>query len=285
MSDPNHLAFRIMSPFEIYLRTGRRVKSMAEIEQISLKFNPWHDPNDGRFTYSGAGSSSGGNHRQSSSGASRTRQLPPQTPSHPRDAFRNGGGSAGGGGATGTWNTSFPQAAQTTTIPERNAAVIAAALRSKPLGLRTPVVQNPPPVQHSFESNGYRFDIDTIDRTQSVSGLLKLDNSQSRSRQAQSRAGGLHRKPSDEGGHYVALRFGGPPIPENHFAQDRNFNRGAYRVIEDKWAKALALGHRVSVKIVPAYKGPSARPEEIVVQWKIDGNYNHKIFPNTFGGK
>ena len=37
-----------MSPFEYYLRTGRRIVPAAELE---TKFNPWHDPEDGRFTF------------------------------------------------------------------------------------------------------------------------------------------------------------------------------------------------------------------------------------------
>ncbi len=39
-----------MSPFSIYLRTGRRVTG-----SIQTKFNPWHDPDDGRFTFAGRG--------------------------------------------------------------------------------------------------------------------------------------------------------------------------------------------------------------------------------------
>lgn len=37
--------------FSIWLRTGQR-PSASDIE---LKFNPWHDPEDGRFTFAGAG--------------------------------------------------------------------------------------------------------------------------------------------------------------------------------------------------------------------------------------
>lgn len=41
------------SDFEIYLRTGRRIA--AERDVTELKFNPWHDPDDGRFTFAGQG--------------------------------------------------------------------------------------------------------------------------------------------------------------------------------------------------------------------------------------
>lgn len=38
------------SAFEIYLRTGRRLPTGVEV-----KFNPWHDPENGRFTFAGSG--------------------------------------------------------------------------------------------------------------------------------------------------------------------------------------------------------------------------------------
>ena len=42
-----------MSAFEIWVRWGRIVD---EPEEIETKFNPWHDPDDGRFTFAGQGS-------------------------------------------------------------------------------------------------------------------------------------------------------------------------------------------------------------------------------------
>ena len=42
------------SAFEFYVRTGRRIA-----EHLETKFNPWHDPNDGRFTFAGQGMSFG----------------------------------------------------------------------------------------------------------------------------------------------------------------------------------------------------------------------------------
>lgn len=38
------------SAFELYVRTGRWVA-----EPVETKFNPWHDPDDGRFTFAGQG--------------------------------------------------------------------------------------------------------------------------------------------------------------------------------------------------------------------------------------
>jgi LysM repeat protein len=76
--------------FDIYLRTGMRVAA-ADIE---IKFNPWHDPDDGRFTFAGRGryfaqgsrptaNSSGGHTRPTSSdraGAARLSKFDPKNP-------------------------------------------------------------------------------------------------------------------------------------------------------------------------------------------------------------
>lgn len=42
--------------FELYLRTGLRFPP----GDVELKFNPWHDPDDGRFTFAGQGRYFGG---------------------------------------------------------------------------------------------------------------------------------------------------------------------------------------------------------------------------------
>jgi GH24 family phage-related lysozyme (muramidase) len=54
---------RRMSAFEIYLRTGRRLPDQPEL--VETKFNPWHDPEDGRFTFAGQGRHFGGGHVRS----------------------------------------------------------------------------------------------------------------------------------------------------------------------------------------------------------------------------
>ncbi len=76
--------------FSQWLRTGR-LASIRGPEGIELKFNPWHDPADGRFTfagsgrYHGAGSASQSN-RASGSAARVYRDKPakPQTVTKPR---------------------------------------------------------------------------------------------------------------------------------------------------------------------------------------------------------
>lgn len=91
-----------------------------------------------------------------------------------------------------------------------------------------------------------------------------------RSRAAQAQAGGSDRRPTDDGGHYIAARFNGPTDAFNHFAQDATFNRGEYRLLEDQWARAKRAGRDVTVKIVPSYDGLSKRPAVINIWFKID---------------
>lgn len=55
---------RRMSTLEVYLRTGRRVADEAEL--VQTKFNPWHDSENGRFTFAGRGRHFGGGHAGSS---------------------------------------------------------------------------------------------------------------------------------------------------------------------------------------------------------------------------
>lgn len=44
--------------FSLWLRTGRRVRD-PDNREIERKFNPWHDPRDGRFTFAESGVRSG----------------------------------------------------------------------------------------------------------------------------------------------------------------------------------------------------------------------------------
>jgi hypothetical protein len=101
-----------------------------------------------------------------------------------------------------------------------------------------------------------------------------------RSRAAQSRAGGADRRASDDGGHYIAPRFNGPTDAFNHFAQDANFNRGRYRVLEDEWARAKHADKVVRIRIVPVYEGSSRRPSYLNVWFWINGEQRSLQFPN-----
>lgn len=62
---------RRQSAFSSWLRTGR-LPLVRGPDGVELKFNPWHDPDDGRFTFAGSGTRSGsGNGRPSAAASGR----------------------------------------------------------------------------------------------------------------------------------------------------------------------------------------------------------------------
>lgn len=258
------------SAFSMWLRTGRI--QVEQADSFECKFNPWHDPVNGRFTFAGTGRYYGPTRTSSPVGA-------PQR-------FRGRGGSFGGGGATGTYSRPGPGLRAFAPVrrdlpparrsPSANVAAVAAAGDAAQLPRRRSAER---PWRRVMR-NGYEFQIDERQRTRRVSGTLTLGVAEGRSRRAQARVGGPDRRPSDDGGHYIAHRFNGPSEAFNHFAQDANFNRGGYRLLEDQWARARRNGQQVFVRITPIYAGNSRRPSVINVRFTIDGNAGSQKFPN-----
>lgn len=182
--------------------------------------------------------------------------------------FSGGGGSFGGGGASSS--EVWPATQANPTPAER-----VGAYGSQPQSRWRQVTRN-----------GYLFEIDEQNRTRRVSGEITFKPDQRRSRKAQRAAGGVDRRASDEGGHYIARRFNGPTEAFNHFAQDRNFNRSDYSRLEEEWARAKRAGKSVRVKIVPVYEVRSRRPSSLNVWFWIDGVGKSARFPNEpKGGK
>jgi hypothetical protein len=275
------------SAFDYYLRTGRRIALEAPCCTLETKFNPWHDPENGRFTFAGQGrhfpggplgqtrpqrsamfgGGSGGGGEASGSAHATLRA--------PKQPFHGRGGSFGGGGASGNWIEMPPQ----NPSPRPAGRMLEGAIRSPG---RTP--RPPPEPRLTVRNNGYEFSIDAHARTRLVTGGIRVQ-SQPRSRSAQANAGKPDRRTTDDGGHYIAARFNGPREWFNHFAQDANFNRGAYRALEDEWAKAVRSGKRVFVDIVPHYRGTSMRPYLLTVRWTIEGATFKRDLPNEKQGK
>jgi hypothetical protein len=257
MEQSNFLLSRIRIPserFGKYLRTGLCLNLDDAGDGVELKFNPWHDPATGRFTFKGGGDGTWG-------GGGFT---------------GGGGGSTGGGGASGSWGgPAKPQTArsgsQGIARPDKQGSSVVQSVAA-------PVTS---PAGTTVTRNGYTYQIDREGRTTRVSGTLTLNPDQARSRSAQAAAGGTDRLPTDDGGHYVAARFEGPTDSVNHFAQDANFNRGGYRVLESQWAKDVKQGDPVWVKIVPRYVGSSQRPSTIDVTFSVNGHSNFREFTNS----
>ena len=98
-------------------------------------------------------------------------------------------------------------------------------------------------------------------------------------------AGGADRRPTDDGGHYIAARLNGPTDLFNHFAQDANFNRGVFRILESEWDRDSRAGRKVFIMLVPHYVGSSQRPDSVLVTWSMNGKKRRRNFANESGGK
>jgi len=134
--------------------------------------------------------------------------------------------------------------------------------------------------------NGYTYKTDAQGRVTDVSGDLNVNKAQGRNQRAQSEAGGKDRLTDDQGGHFVGRRFDGPKDAINHFAQNGNFNMGAYRSLEHRWDKLLQEGRHVRVQLTPKYAGDSLRPESLKVKYWVDGVPQDPItFKNAPGGR
>lgn len=244
--------------FDAYLRTGRLIQKIGSEQPVEVKFNPWHDPDDGRFTFTGSGVYYGGN----------------GTASEPGEGY-------GGAGASGSWESSEPRSKPQ---PPKPGASREGARRLGSAPNRRPAQAQPKPWKQ-VTRNGYAYSIDQAGRTRLVSGSITLTSAPARSRTAQARAGGLDRRPTDDGGHYIAHRFNGPTDAFNHFAQNANFNRGGYRVLEDKWTAAKREGKHVQVTIIPSYNNSqSHRPSSIDVTYTINKNSYRISFANEVNG-
>lgn len=280
------------SGFAFWLRTGRW-PDRAPGAAIERKFNPWHDPDDGRFTFAGTGRhyGSGGQGRAGNPSSNGRRKRPPLRVDVPALPQRRPGQGMGGGGASGSWSDSpeasaNSQSTQNQGRAQSRTAVVADVLReSAGLEGQARAVLPFKRVAKSVVRHGYRFDIDNSGRTWKIEGTIVEDSKQSRSKQAQLQAGGKDRLPTDDGGHFIARRFKGPMEAFNHFAQDSEINRKIYAQLENQWAREHRKGEKVSIKIVPVYDGQSRRPTRLNI-WFTIGNEEHSLnLPNPRGAK
>lgn len=337
MNDSTQRGRRI-SAFEYWLRTGRRAPP------VQYKFNGWHDPDDGKFTFKGSGTYYG----QGSTGGdrlamARPRKSPTRQPGRGDDSWQGsgfiggGGGSFGGGGATGSgWETPDERRArevrqstpatspkldvqghtlgsiapkqnrqtQTQYSVRKGDTLSSIAARA---GVTTdqmmmvnslqdadkikagqtltiPARAGSQPGWVSVRAERLTFEIDQAGRTRVARGALGGPAS-ARSKKLQAEAGKPDRQATDDGGHIIAPRLGGPKAAYNHFAQDSNFNRGEYRVLEGTWAKALSEGKSVSVKIDVKYPTGSKRPNQLRVESTVAGTTKIRHFTNAKGGR
>ena len=64
-----------------------------------------------------------------------------------------------------------------------------------------------------------------------------------------------------------------------------NLNRGEWKALENRWAKALRKGKTVKVKIEPVYQGTDIRPIKFKISYSIDnGRFMQTKLLNQAGG-
>ncbi|WP_213716197.1 hemagglutinin repeat-containing protein [Cedecea lapagei] len=144
---------------------------------------------------------------------------------------------------------------------------------------------NKPKPNETYPVDGNKvFKTDDLGRTSSVEAKLSL-NTNDRNTYQQCKAGkcGIS---GDEGGHLIASIFNGPGEKINLVPMNGNLNKGAWKKMENDWAKALKDGKEVNVNIQPIYSGNNQRPDRIIVKYSIDGSRPVNIdFKNSPGGK
>lgn len=318
--------------FETYLRTGL----VRRAPPYELKYNPWHDPDDGRFTFRNSGQYFG----QGNAGfATRPRRDDPRVvkvrgakreaavqttdskifaPEHPRNhtVYRVRKGDTLTSIAAQRSGLRASDLSRLNALKQPDKLLIGQSLklpiqayldsgkkaRAKVMALAhyiethdgrlPPNPANPPTIQQQIDSewrterrNGHIYRIDLLNRTRFIFVDLSTTAVEGRSRAMQRAAGGADRLATDEGGHYVAPGLGGPPIWFNHFAQDRNFNRGEYRMMEKEWFAQRAAGKGGKAKIYPRFNGFTQRPYKLYIEYPIDGGVRKRHLSNRRGGK
>jgi hypothetical protein len=115
----------------------------------------------------------------------------------------------------------------------------------------------------------YIYETDSLGRIKEVrADYLKLTNREKRlphSSNSPAKLDGNH------AGHLIGDRFGGYPKLDNIISQSKATNTSSYKRLENKWAKALKDGKKLSVNITPNHSGSSSRPSSLTVEQVING--------------
>ena len=78
------------------------------------------------------------------------------------------------------------------------------------------------------------------------------------------------KRSKDHAGHLIGNRFGGSNDIDNLVSMKESINLGTFKILENKWAKALNEKKRVSVWIRIKYTKNSKRPNKFEVKYKIN---------------
>jgi hypothetical protein len=84
----------------------------------------------------------------------------------------------------------------------------------------------------------------------------------------------------DDAGHVIGHRFLGDQGTRNMFPQQFNFNRGAYKTMENEWAAWIDHGGTVKAK-VDLLGGTPERPDQVKVTYEVFNEAGKRVFRNT----
>jgi len=173
--------------FSIWLRTGR-LPSVAIADDVELKFNPWHDPADGQFTFAG----SGRNYGQSGGGG-----------------FRSSGGSGGGASSREDW----PREARSATNRQRPRPGLTPTAKTSGSSPRpSPNTNAQRPISNNSWGGGALRE--TVVTASAVRGRRAIGAS---IRQSSGRVRKPHRPPRSSKHQYRRQRQPSVPAPRDHF--------------------------------------------------------------------
>ncbi|PCD01589.1 hypothetical protein COC42_15775 [Sphingomonas spermidinifaciens] len=83
----------------------------------------------------------------------------------------------------------------------------------------------------------------------------------------------------DDAGHVIGHRFLGDQGARNMFPQNFNFNRSAYKTLENEWATWIDKGGTVKVDI-ELIGGTSGRPAQVGVSYEVFNDAGKRVFDN-----
>lgn len=86
--------------------------------------------------------------------------------------------------------------------------------------------------------------------------------------------------PDDDAGHVIGHRFLGDQGARNMFPQNFNFNRSAYKTMENEWAAWIEKGGTVKVD-VELIGGSAGRPAEVGVVYRVYNEAGQRVFRNA----
>lgn len=84
----------------------------------------------------------------------------------------------------------------------------------------------------------------------------------------------------DDAGHVIGHRFLGDQGTRNMFPQNFNFNRGAYKTMENEWAAWIDHGGTVKAK-VDLIGRTAERPAQVKVTYEVFNEAGKRVFRNT----